>query len=79
MDYYFAQVLKDESLMKDDLVITSIFKPEDWSIGILVPSRYELAECMRLEYGHDYARILYDAAVREQVSQHVSVYCLKLI
>ena len=65
--------------MKDDLVITSIFKPEDWSIGILVRARYELAECMRSEYGHDYARILYDALLREHLSQHVSVYCLKLI
>ena len=64
--------------MKDDLVITSIFKPEDWSIGILVRARYDLAECMRSEYGHDYARILYDATVRERLSQHVSVY-LKLI
>ena len=58
---------------EDNLMIMSVFKPKDWSIGVVLPGRKELVDCMRQTYDHDYARILNNAIVREDMSHHVSI------
>ena len=74
LDFYYAQLLEVESTIeRNDLVIVNVFKPKDWSIGISLPGRKELVECMRKAYDHDYARVLYDAILREDISRTVSI------
>ena len=70
MDYYYSLV-NEERLEENQLVVVNVFKPKDWSLGINLQSR-DLAECMRNRYYHDYATILYNAIVNENVSEPVS-------
>ena len=74
-----AQLLQQRNLMEDYLMIGGVFRPKDWSIGILLGTGSELAKCMRSAYGHDYARILYEATSDKNLAQYVSIPCVKLI
>ena len=60
-------------------MIGGVFRPKDWSIRILLGTGSELTKCMRSAYGHDYARILYAATSDEDLSQYVSIPCVKRI